>query len=342
MHKISITKVIEMNDFSINFRKKIYSIKNDDCFNELALELFHYQISENPIYKEFSEYIKVDKNKVLSINQIPFLPVQFFKSHRIATRKNSSDYCFTSSATTGLTQARHFINDLSLYEDSFNYCFRNFFGNPSDYCIIGLLPSYLERKGSSLIYMVENLISQSKNEHSGYYLYNHDELTEKLNILKNIGQKTILFGVTFALTDYAKNNKIDFENLTIIETGGMKGRQKEITREELHEILKSSFKSSKIVSEYGMTELLSQAYTNKNGRFEFPHHARVLIRELNDPLSLQEFGYQGGVNIIDLANIESCAFIATQDIGKLYKDNSFEILGRFDNADVRGCSLLLS
>lgn len=248
---------------------------------------------------------------------------------------------FTSSGTTGMVQSRHLVTDLSLYEQSFNQAFQQFYGDPKDICILALLPSYQEREGSSLIYMIDALIEQSEHADSGYFLHNRHDLYQTLNRLKNSNQKTILIGVTYALLDFVEQFTIDFPDLIVMETGGMKGKRKELVREELHAILQKGFGVDSIHSEYGMTELLSQAYSYGNGVFKSPQWMKVSLRDTNDPLSPAAQGKSGGINIIDLANLNSCAFLATQDLGKLSADGSFEILGRFDNSDIRGCNLLV-
>jgi len=279
---------------------------------------------------------------VKTINDIPFLPVELFKTHAIKTGGFKAQKTFLSSGTTGMSQSKHFVKDVSLYELSYLNAFKHFYGAIEEYCVLGLLPSYLEREGSSLIYMVDDLIKKSKSSESGFFLDNHKELIEIL--AKNIRnkQKTILFGVSFALLDLAESCQIDLSDVIIImETGGMKGRRKELTRDELHGIYKESFKVSEIHSEYGMTELLSQAYSKGNGVFKTPEWMKILIRDVNDPFHFLEDNNTGGINVIDLANINSCSFIATQDLGKC-TDEGFEVLGRFDNSDLRGCNLLIS
>ncbi len=328
-----------MNTFSEKFLKKIFFQKKTN-FHSLAIELFNYQANNNKIYADFINFLNLDTEKIKEIEQIPFLPIRFFKNHRVATSNNNSDFYFSSSSTSGIGQSKHYIRDIKVYEMTFNYCFKKFFRPIENFCILGLLPSYLEREGSSLVFMVDSLIQQSNNTHSGFYLNNFEELSAILTLLKKKKQKTILLGVTYALIDFAKIFKIDFEELIIIETGGMKGRKKEIIREELQNILKNSFINSKIYSEYGMTELMSQAYKFDDTNFLFPNHVKVFLRNAYDPLEINNNLNYGGLNIIDLANIDSCAFIATDDIGKIYLDGSFKILGRFDDSDIRGCSLL--
>lgn len=303
--------------------------------------MFRYQYENNLVYREFCDFLNTDVQKVKSLAQIPFLPIQFFKSHTVVSNTNDIQETFTSSGTTGMITSKHLVTDVSLYEQSYRLAFSEFYGNIEDYAVLALLPSYLERSGSSLIYMVKDLIELSNNEHSGFYLHNYDELISKLIELDNAGQNVILIGVTYALLDLIEKQKFDLKNTIIMETGGMKGKRKEIIREELHEILCEGFGVSSIHSEYGMTELLSQAYSLGNGIFECPAWMQILIRDTEDALTYVDFGKTGGVNVIDLANINSCSFIATQDLGKKQPNNSFEILGRFDNSDIRGCNLMV-
>jgi hypothetical protein len=282
------------------------------------------------------------------LQQIPFLPIQFFKSHEVISSTNPVQETFTSSGTTGMITSKHLVTDVTLYEQSYRNAFSQFYGNIEDYAVLALLPSYLERKGSSLIYMVNDLIQLSNNTNSGFYLHNYDELTSKLIELDSEGQNVLLIGVTYALLDLIEQQNFQLQNTIVIETGGMKGKRKEIIREELHEILCKGFGVSNIHSEYGMTELLSQAYSLGNGIFECPNWMQILIRDTEDALSYVSTGKTGGINVIDLANINSCSFIATQDLGKKYPNNhasrqtgSFEVLGRFDNSDIRGCNLMV-
>lgn len=287
----------------------------------------------------------MDKQAVKSLQQIPFLPIQFFKNHDVVSNNTESSglvqETFTSSGTTGMITSKHLVTDVSLYEQSYRYTFSEFYGNIEDYAVLALLPSYLERSGSSLIYMVKDLIELSNNENSGFYLHNYDELITKLVALDSTGQNVILIGVTYALLDLIEKQKFQLKNTIIMETGGMKGKRKEMIREELHEILRNGFGVQNIHSEYGMTELLSQAYSLGNGIFECPAWMQILIRDTEDALTYVNMGKSGGVNVIDLANINSCCFIATQDLGKKYPNNTFEILGRFDNSDIRGCNLMV-
>lgn len=303
--------------------------------------MFRYQYENNKVYKEFCDFLKTDVQKVKSLQQIPFLPIQFFKSHEVVSNTNEIEETFTSSGTTGMITSKHLVTDVSLYEQSYRQAFSQFYGNIEDYAVLALLPSYLERSGSSLIHMVKDLIELSNNEHSGFYLHNYNELITKLIELDNSGQNVILIGVTYALLDLIEKQNFQLKNTIIMETGGMKGRRKEMIREELHQTLCNGFGVQNIHSEYGMTELLSQAYSLGNGIFECPSWMHILIRDTEDALSYVDYGKTGGVNVIDLANINSCSFIATQDLGKKQPNNSFEVLGRFDHADIRGCNLMV-
>ncbi|MET0760503.1 MAG: acyl transferase [Flavobacterium sp.] len=319
----------------------IFSISNQKQFEKIALKVFRFQHEQNLVYNEFCNYLNINKQEVKSLQQIPFLPIQFFKSHLVVSNENPVQATFTSSGTTGMVTSKHLVTDVSLYEESYRSGFSQFYGNIEDYVILALLPSYLERDGSSLIYMVEDLIRMSNNPDSGFYLHNHDELIEKLVTLDDAGQNVILIGVTYALLDLIEKRNFKLKNTIIMETGGMKGRRKEMIREELHEQLCQGFGVTAIHSEYGMTELLSQAYSLGNGVFECPSWMQILIRDTEDALTYIDNGKTGGINVIDLANINSCSFIATQDLGKKYPSNSFEVLGRFDNSDIRGCNLMI-
>ncbi len=319
----------------------IFTISNQKQFEKIALKVFRFQYENNQVYREFCEFLNVEKGSVKSLQQIPFLPIQFFKSHDVLASTEAIQETFTSSGTTGMVTSKHLITDISLYEESYRKAFSEFYGNIEDYTILALLPSYLERTGSSLIYMVKDLIELSNNTHSGFYLHNYDELISKLIELDSSGQNVLLIGVTYALLDLIEKQKFQLKNTIIMETGGMKGKRKEMIREELHEILCNGFGVTSIHSEYGMTELLSQAYSLGNGIFECPNWMNILIRDTEDALSYVAVGKTGGINVIDLANINSCSFIATQDLGKKYPNNSFEVLGRFDNSDIRGCNLMV-
>ena len=319
----------------------IFTISSQKQFEKLALKIFRFQYEYNAVYQEFCDFLKTDVQKVKSLEQIPFLPIQFFKSHKVVSNTDYIQFIFTSSGTTGVMTSNHLVTDISLYEESYRKGFSQFYGNIGDYVVLALLPSYLEREGSSLIYMVEDLIQKTNNSESGFYLHNHGELIEKLVMLDNAGQNVILIGVTYALLDLIEKQKFDLKNTIIMETGGMKGKRKEMIREELHSQLCDGFGVSAIHSEYGMTELLSQAYSLGDGVFECPSWMQILVRDTEDALTFVKEGKTGGINVIDLANINSCSFIATQDLGKKNPNNSFEVLGRFDNSDIRGCNLMV-
>lgn len=319
----------------------IFTISNQKQFEKAALKVFRFQYENNLVYREFCDFLKTNVQKVKSLEQIPFLPIQFFKSHKVVSTESPIQETFTSSGTTGMATSKHFVTDVSLYEESYRKGFAQFYGNIEDYVILALLPSYLEREGSSLIYMVEDLIQITNNSESGFYLHNHEELIEKLVKLDNAGQNVILIGVTYALLDLIEKHTFQLQNTIIMETGGMKGQRKEMIREELHKQLCQGFGVTAIHSEYGMTELLSQAYSLGNGVFECPSWMQILVRDTEDALSFVDDGKTGGINVIDLANINSCSFIATQDLGKKNPSNAFEVLGRFDNSDIRGCNLMV-
>ncbi|MFV8356491.1 acyl transferase [Flavobacterium sp. XS1P32] len=319
----------------------IFAISSQKQFEKIALKVFRFQYENNLVYQEFCDFLKTDPQKVKSLQQIPFLPIQFFKSHKVVSTSDAIQETFTSSGTTGMITSKHLVTDVTLYEESYRKGFSEFYGNIEDYVVLALLPSYLEREGSSLIYMVKDLIELSNHPESGFYLNNHDELIEKLLALDQVGQNVILIGVTFALLDLIEKRKFQLQHTIIMETGGMKGRRKEMIREELHEQLCKGFGVSNIHSEYGMTELLSQAYSLGNGVFECPSWMQILVRDTEDALTYIPDGKTGGINVIDLANINSCSFIATQDLGKKNPNNSFEVLGRFDNSDIRGCNLMV-
>ena len=319
----------------------IFTISSQKQFEKTALKVFRFQYDNNQVYREFCQLIKTEKQEVKSLQQIPFLPIQFFKSHSVVSNTNPIQETFTSSGTTGMVTSKHLVTDVSLYKESYRKGFSQFYGNIEDYTILALLPSYLEREGSSLIYMVKDLIELSNNSNSGFYLNQYDKLIKKLIDLDHSGQNVILIGVTYALLDLIELNKFQLKNTIIMETGGMKGKRKEMIREELHEQLCTGFGVSAIHSEYGMTELLSQAYSLGNGVFECPQWMHILIREAEDAINYVNPGKTGGINVIDLANINSCSFIATQDLGKKNPNNSFEVLGRFDNSDIRGCNLMV-
>ncbi len=319
----------------------IFSISSAKQFEKMALKVFRHQYDHNLVYRQFCDFVKKDKQTVKSLKQIPFLPIQFFKSHDVVSTIDEPQAIFTSSGTTGSITSRHLVTDVSLYEQSYRQAFSQFYGNIEDYTVLALLPSYLERQGSSLIHMVDDLIQLSNNSNSGFYLNDYDALVSKLLEQERDNKNVLLIGVTFALLDLIEKQNFKLENTIIMETGGMKGRRKEMIREELHEILTKGFGVKSIHSEYGMTELLSQAYSLGNGIFECPSWMQIHIRDTEDALTYISNGKTGGINVIDLANINSCSFIATQDLGKKYDNGSFEVLGRFDNSDIRGCNLMV-
>ncbi len=327
----------------MNSLKNLALFKNHSNadFNKLALSIFRFQAINNPVYKAFLDYVKCDINKITQIEEIPFLPIQFFKTHEVLSGKSPVKEIFLSSGTTGLQQSKHFVADLSLYEQSYLKGFSHFYGNINNYTILALLPSYLNRNGSSLIYMVADLIKKSGKPNSGFYLDNFEALAELLNSLDKKGEKVLLIGVSFALLDLIEKYQFNLNHTIVMETGGMKGRRKELVRQELHQQLCKGFGITKIHSEYGMTELLSQAYSKGDGLFKTPPWMKILIRDTEDALSILPYNETGGLNIVDLANLNSCSFIATQDLGKTYSDGSFEVLGRFDNSDIRGCNLMV-
>jgi len=326
-------------------REKIFSNDNFN-FEEIALQLFDFQYTHNLVYKQFVDYLKINAAEVQTVQQIPFLPIEFFKTHRILTENAETQKIFESSGTTGQITSKHMVADLALYEESFEKGFQQFYGNVEDYTILALLPSYLERDTSSLVYMVDKLIKKSNNEHSGFYLNNLEELAVKIRSLKskipNLKSKILLIGVTFALLDFAEQFPMDLSDVIIMETGGMKGRREELTREEVHTILIKAFNLKMIHSEYGMTELLSQGYSKGSGIFEVPKWMKILKRDIYDPMNVSATQGRGGLNVIDLANIYSCAFIATQDLVNIKSESEFEVLGRLDNSDIRGCNLMVS
>lgn len=321
--------------------ERIFQIKNDEDFISLALKMFHFQYNNNLIYKQFVDALDINPAAVDQIEKIPFFPIEFFKTHRITTGTFQEEITFTSSGTTGMQTSKHYIKNLALYEKSVLKGFRQFFGKPEEYVFLALLPSYLEREGSSLVHMAKKLMEWSGDSRSNFYLHDYEKLSQILDGLKKERKKVLLLGVTYALLDLAEQFPVHFSELILMETGGMKGNRKEMVREELHDQLTKTFGVKQIFSEYGMTELLSQAYSKGEGRFETPPWMRILIRDVNDPLSVLPKGANGGINVIDLANVYSCSFIATQDLGKKLPGGGFEVLGRFDNSDIRGCNLLV-
>ncbi|WP_025742359.1 LuxE/PaaK family acyltransferase [Aquimarina pacifica] len=319
----------------------IFSIQNDLDFEKSAVRVFHHQYTNNLFYQRFCNLLGVTKSAIKKIEDIPYLPIQFFKQEKIISTSRPIATIFTSSGTTGSVTSKHYVSDLSVYEKSFRKGFQHFYGSITDYVVLALLPSYLEREGSSLVYMAEKLIQDSAHPKSGFYLNNTENLIHNLKKLIAEEKKILLLGVSFALLDLIENYNIKLSpNTIVMETGGMKGRRKEMIRTELHEIIKKGFGISKIHSEYGMTELLSQAYSKGDGIFHCPPWMKVSIRNPEAPLTRLGVNRTGGINIIDLANINSCSFIATQDLGKIRSDGSFEILGRFDHSDIRGCNLM--
>lgn len=322
-------------------KEQVFNIKNNDDFTQVALDIFKHQFNNNRVYRSFCDLLYIHPSDVTSIEKIPFLPIQFFKTKQVITSKNEVQEIFSSSGTTGNITSKHYVTDLHWYEKSYLKGFEYFYGNIEDYVVLALLPNYLERKGSSLVYMVDDLIKKSNHHESGFYLNNIDELAQKLKILDAQNKKVLLIGVSFALLDLIEKYQFNLKNTFVMETGGMKGRRKELIRSELHMLLCKGFNIKHIHSEYGMTELLSQGYSKGNGVFNCPPWMRILTRDTEDPLTVLSSGKSGGVNVIDLANYNSCSFIATQDLGKVYSDNSFEIIGRFDNSDIRGCNLMV-
>jgi len=320
--------------FANNFKQQLFTI-TPSSFEERALQLFYYQAKNNPIYKEYLKFLKIDAITIKDIERIPFLPIEFFKYHKVITGENDYSHIFLSSGTTMPERSKHYIKDIHFYQQVSEIIFRRFYGDISDYILLALLPSYQENPQSSLISMIDFFIKKSNHPESGYINADYKGI-EKLLQKKPV----IVFGVTYALLDFAQFNKENLKDLIIIETGGMKGRREEMPKEQFHQIVKQSLNISSVHAEYGMTELLSQAYSKGEGIYECPPWMKVLIREINDPFAIDNNLNSGGVNIIDLANIDSCAFIETKDIGSCLDDGRFKILGRFDNSDIRGCNLL--
>jgi len=319
----------------------ILNIKTEEDFKQLSLEVFEYQYQNCKVYQKFCNHFKKNPENVFKLSDIPFLPIEFFKKHQILSCHQLVQKVFTSSGTTNQQTSKHHITDIELYQKNFCQIFQSQYGSINDYAILALLPSYLERDGSSLIYMVNHLIKKTRHPDSGFFLDDLKLLKETLLKLEAKKQKTLLIGVSFALLDFVEKYDLKLNYTTVMETGGMKGRRPEITRKELHKKLSKGFGVKHIHSEYGMTELLSQAYSKSDGIFELPPTMKVFIRDTEDPLHIyKDFNKTGGLNIIDLANINSCAFIATQDLGQSVKKNCFKIMGRFDYSDVRGCNLL--
>lgn len=319
----------------------IFSIRNQDRFDELSLEIFRWQAQRNNVYGNYLRAIGFVPENISGRDQIPFLPISFFKTHNVECGDFIAEKIFASSGTTGANTSRHFVKDLSLYRDSLACGFKEFYGDPHQYAILALLPSYLERSDSSLVYMAGELMKVSAHPLNGFFLDKFEELSKRIELLEKQKQKTILIGVTFALLEFAKKFPCNLNHTIIMETGGMKGRREEITRYEVHALLSSSFGPNKIHSEYGMTELLSQAYSQGDGLFQCPPWMSVSIRDVTDPFCRLPAGRTGAINIIDLANVHSCAFIATDDLGSIRANGTFEVSGRYDHADVRGCNLLV-
>jgi hypothetical protein len=332
-----------MHSENINLRHQIFEV-DEDHFESLSIKIFHHQYQHNNIYKQYVDLLKINPNTIQHIHQIPFLPISFFKTQKITTGLFEEITVFESSTTTGAIASKHYIKDLSLYELSFSKCFQQFFGEVSQYCILGLLPNYLERGKSSLVYMVDQLIKKSVHPQSGFFLYDHEKLAEIIASNEKNHQKTILIGVSYALLDFAEKHPMHLQHTIIMETGGMKGRRIEISKDRLHEILSAQFGSKNIHSEYGMTELLSQAYSMGDTIFNCPPWMKIMIRAEDNPLDVFldiEQAKTGAINVIDLANLNSCCFIATDDYGKKNQDGTFQILGRIENSDIRGCGLMI-
>ena len=323
-----------------NLKKAVLNVTSQS-FNTIALALFQYQYQHNAVYKQFVDLLKINPQSINVVEKIPFLPISFFKNFEIKTGNWIAETVFSSSGTTGQITSQHFVRDLDLYQKITEKGFEYFYGNIANYSVLALLPAYLERQGSSLVYMANHFISLSEQENSDFFLYNYDALMKVLKRNQKQNIPTLLLGVSFALWDLAEQFPTDLSNVIIMETGGMKGRRKEVTRQELHAIFTDAFQAQEIHSEYGMTELLSQAYSKGKGIFYPTPTMKIFTREITDPLSMQKKGKVGGVNIIDLANLDSCSFIATDDLGRVYDNDSFEILGRFDNSDIRGCNLMV-
>lgn len=324
------------------FINNIFKISDRKTFRAAVLEVFRFQAKYCPVYRDYLDALKTDPAHIKEIDEIPFLPIEFFKSHTLLAEGKEAELVFESSGTTGAETSRHHVADASLYRESFLRSFYAAYGSPEKLCILALLPSYLERKASSLVYMMDHLIRWSGHPDSGFYLDQLEKLSAILSKRNNDGHPTLLLGVSFALLDLAEQYPLPLWNhIHLMETGGMKGRREEMVRSELHQRLTKAFDLQMVHSEYGMTELLSQAYSDGDGLFFSPPWMKVLIRDPNDPLTLLPAGRPGGINIIDLANVFSCSFIATDDLGKVHADGSFEVIGRFDHADIRGCNLLV-
>lgn len=323
------------------FSDRILNLKSRKNFDDLCLEVFNFQALNNPVYAEYLKHLKIEPEHVQSVDAIPFLPIRFFKSRQVICSGQSAEIVFTSSGTGHTGQSRHWVSRLDVYEMSFRKAFRMFFGSPDEYVILALLPGYLERKGSSLIYMVNDLINHGGSELSGFFSDDFDKLDAHIRRAAGTSRKLMLWGVSFGLLDFFEKFLCHNPEMLIVETGGMKGRRKEIIRDELHARLRDASGTKKIYSEYGMTELLSQAYMLSGENFKSPPWMEVRIRDLYDPFAKAPKGTTGGINVIDLANFNSCAFIETEDLGKHYADGSFEVLGRYDHSEIRGCNLMV-
>jgi phenylacetate-coenzyme A ligase PaaK-like adenylate-forming protein len=322
-------------------QQNIFNIQSELDFLEVSLQVFKHQFTNNKVYRSFCDLLNVHPSDVKSVAQIPFLPIQFFKTKEVLSTTDAIQETFTSSGTTGSVTSKHLVTDVSLYEQSYLNGFHHFYGDIKEYTVLALLPNYLEREGSSLVYMVDDLIQKSQKPASGFYLNNIDELAKTVLRLEAANEKVLLIGVSFALLDLIELKQFKLKNTIVMETGGMKGRRKELIRSELHQLLSDGFGVSKIHSEYGMTELLSQGYSNGNGVFNYPPWMKILTRDTEDALTILPVNKTGGINVIDLANYNSCSFIATQDLGKVDASGNFEIIGRFDNSDIRGCNLMV-
>lgn len=324
-----------------SFTSKLYKV-NESTFLNIALETFRFQARHNAVYKSFVETLGLPIDGISTLEKIPFVPISFFKSHTLKSGDWIPEGLFTSSGTTGSNPSKHAVADLEFYRRHAQECFQHFFGPITNYHFLALLPSYLERSGSSLVMMMEHFIRTSNSQHSGFYLNDHDALIRKLAGLKNDSRKTILWGVSFALLDLAERYSQDLSHCLIFETGGMKGRRAEITRKEMHDVIKQRMNVETVFSEYGMTELLSQAYSvDSNTGFLCPPWMKVICRDITDPFNKGLLSETGGINVVDLANWKTLSFIETEDLGKVYPNGSFEVLGRLDNSDLRGCNLLI-
>lgn len=321
--------------------QEIFHINNHSDFKDVALRVFREQANTCDVYRDYIQLLGIRPEEVHSLEEIPYLPIEFFKTHHVKCGSFDPQVVFTSSGTTGQQSSQHFVKSIDVYVESFVRGFELFYGPMSRFAVLGLLPAYLERSGSSLVYMVDHMIKTSEHSESGFYLNDHAALHHMLTDLKQQQVPTLLIGVTFGLLDFSATYSIDFPELIVMETGGMKGRRKEMIREEVHSLLKSAFGVPFVHSEYGMTELLSQAYSTGEGLFKCPPWMTVLRREVTDPFSIHQTPGSGALNVIDLANLDSCCFIATQDLVRLHEHGRFEVMGRYDHAEVRGCNLMV-